>query len=114
MWDIFHKLKTKKTTPKCHEFIVVLKAKYHSESIFLVSFISTLDIHSNIQRYIKTKFPERYCDFKSNIFNERLHSLGRRHSKILQFWFKIGIGFDISAMVRTIMIPIWDSSWLIA
>lgn len=55
-----------------------------------------------------------YCDFKSNIFNERLHSLGRRHSKLLQFWFTIGIGFGICAMVGTILILIWESSWLVA
>lgn len=55
-----------------------------------------------------------YCDFKTNILNDRLHSLGRRHSKFLQFWFTIGIGFGIFAMVGAIMILLWESSWLVA
>lgn len=40
--------------------------------------------------------------------------MGRRHSKFLQFWFTIGIGFGISAMIGVIVILMWESSWLVA
>ncbi|KAH9330284.1 hypothetical protein KI387_002392, partial [Taxus chinensis] len=55
-----------------------------------------------------------YCDFKTTILNERLHSMGRQHSKFLQVWFMMGIGVSFLAMIGVILILIWESSWLMA